>query len=270
MRRCIDSRRTRTLSRRRRGVSEIVATILLLGMTILLFTSVFYLVNHFPTPPPQPEDQFSAALSYGGSGGTQVTAVSITHLSGPTIYGSLLSQAAIYLSSQAHPTAFSGHSPFTIAQGLASGGTNWAFGQIWTLSLTSYSLTAPDNITVSVIASGVLLFRDVLYASPQAARPYFTVTTITPTGVTHGSGSFELYVNASVVFLTTSGDSVSLNLSEVGISGAVAMTGSGASGTYTYSGAATAPTTAGTYYIFLTAKDSAGRTTTTAVALSAS
>ena len=137
----------------RRGVSEVVATILLLGMTITLFASIFVFTTRNPTAQPQALSQFTTSLSYGGAGGLQVLTVSITHLSGNVITGASTATAGIYISSQKHPTAIP--SPFSLSAGL-SGSTVWGFGQTWTLSISAYSIVSPDNLTVSVVSSDVL------------------------------------------------------------------------------------------------------------------
>src|SRR5579871_3733841 len=96
-----------------RGVSEVVATILLLALTVTLFSSIFYFVNTFPQPSPQPTNQFTASLVYQTSGSTtKIVGVSVLHLAGPTVPGS----SSVYLYSSAHPTRFT--TPFSVTSGL--------------------------------------------------------------------------------------------------------------------------------------------------------
>ncbi|HEV8050500.1 MAG TPA: type IV pilin, partial [Thermoplasmata archaeon] len=151
-----------------RGVSDVIATILLLALCVTLFASVFFFVNTFPRPPSQPANQFSATLTYKGAA---ITAVNVLHLAGPTIAGVSLTQTSVYLSSAAQPHVFG--APFTLASGL-NGSTVWSLGQTWSLNITSYGLTVPDNITISIISNAQLLFRITLPGSNPNTPPIFT------------------------------------------------------------------------------------------------
>jgi len=147
-----------------RAVSDVVGTILLLALTVTLFSSIFFFVSTFPTPPPQPSNQFSAYLTYTVSGTTtKIVGVTILHLAGPAVPGSSL----IYLYSSAQPTRFT--SPFTVASG-TNNSANWNLGQNWYLNLTTYGLTVPDNITISLVTSTELLFRTTLPGSTRTSR----------------------------------------------------------------------------------------------------
>lgn len=252
---------------RRRGVSEVVATILLLGMTITLFASIFIFTSHNPTAQPQVLTQFTVALTYGGSGGLQVTGIAITHLSGTVLTGSSTSQAAVYIVSQKHPAAIP--SPFTLAAGLG-GASIWGFDQTWNVSLASYSLTSPDNLTVSIVVHDLLDFRETIFALVPSAAPYFSSVTLTPSTI-GPAALYKFNLSAVVEFGSSSGDSVKVNLSES--SGAVshAMTGSGSSGLYYYNDTSSPltspnPGSATTYYFFLTATDANGQKSTYAIA----
>ena len=123
---------------------------LLLAITVILFSAIFFFIGKFPKPGPQPLDQFDASLNYTGA---TAGGISILHLSGTTISGSTTAQAGVYIVSQRHPTAIT--NPFTLAAGL-SGATVWSLGQTWSIVLSSYGISAPDNLTVSVVAAGQL------------------------------------------------------------------------------------------------------------------
>ncbi len=249
----------------RRGVSEVVATILLLGMTITMFASIFVFTAKNPRAQPQTLTQFTVALAYGGSGGLQVTAISITHLSGQVITGSSVSQAAVYVASLKHPSAIP--SPFTLAAGL-SGSDDWDFGQTWTMNLSSYSITSPDNLTVSVISNDLLEYRTTVVAVVQSTAPVFYQVSLLPDSIGPKT-TYAFNASARLTFASSSGDTVSVNLTELGGSSSVALVGSGGSGLYYYSGSLTSPNPSGatTYYIFLTAKDPNGQKSMYAVPL---
>jgi hypothetical protein len=232
---------------------------LLLAITVTLFSAIFLFIGRFPKPGPQPLDQFDASLSY--SAGT-VSRISILHLSGSTLSGSSTAQAGVYIVSQNHPVAIP--NPFTLAAGLA-GSTVWAFGQNWSISLASYGITSPDNLTVSVISAGQLQYRSTLIVSVASFAPYFGTTAVAPTGVIPAAHAFT--VNASAYFSTGSGDIVKINTTEFPSGGVASMVGSGGSGYYTYSGTTPSPATQTTYYLFLIATDANNVHTVIAISL---
>jgi type IV pilin/CARDB protein len=254
-RRTGSSRWRRSAARRnRRGVSDVVATILLLALTVTLFASVFFFINTFPRPPPQPANQFSATLTYGGGGGASILYVNILHLAGPTIAGATTLQTAVYLQSAAKPSAFA--TPFTLGYGL-NGSTTWALGQTWRGNVTSYLLTVPDNITISVIAQNQLLFRITLPGSNPNTPPIFSQAGVNPT-TPAVSTTFTVFVGITDNNLKL--NSVFVNFSQLpGVvgSGLAQMSLLATSGLWVYS-VAGGSTSSGTFYIFVNATDLSG------------
>jgi hypothetical protein len=242
--------------RNHRGVTDVVATILLLALTVTLFASVFFFINTFPRPPPQPANQFSATLTYGqlSGGHIPILDVNILHLAGPTVAGPTTTQVAIYLQSQAKPSAFA--SPFNLGFGL-NGSSTWALGQSWRGNITSYLLVVPDNITISVISQNQLLFRITLPGSDPNSPPIFTQDGISPNSPAVSS-PFTVYVGISDANLRPG--SVFVNVSEIpGVtgSGLDAMSFLATSGLWVY----TLPggsTSSGTFYVFVNATDGSG------------
>lgn len=258
------ARSFRRSARSRRGISDVIGTILLLGLTVTLFGTIFVFVSTFPRPPPQPTGQFSASMqvSYSGTVGT-IQSISIAHLAGPTIQSTISNQ--IWISSAAKPSAFTG--PFTIQQGLATG-TSWAIGQTWTLNLTTYNLHTPDNLTISIVSANQLLFHQTVPGSSPSIPPQFTNQGTVPTNPTVGT-KFKVFVQISDQNLNpvSSPNAVMINYSLlpgfVGTS-ATAMTYSATNGSWEfYVPAGTLLT--GTYYVFVSATDSLGLHNTIAV-----
>lgn len=243
---------TRWASRRwkRRGVSDVVGTILLLALTVTLFSSIFFFVSTFPAPTPQPVNQFSASLTYDSTG-THIVGVSILHLAGPAVSGN----AQVYLYSSRQPSAFT--TPFTVSSGLGNAAV-WNLGQTWVKDITSYNLVAPDNITVSVVTTSQLLFRVTLPGPQPSTLPTFVNVAISPSQPSVG-GAFT--ISAQIQDTNLKAGSVFVNLSLLpGISGTglKQMTFSAATGLWSYNVPAGTTTSTGTYYIFVNATDASG------------
>ncbi|MCI4335724.1 MAG: type IV pilin [Thermoplasmata archaeon] len=234
-----------------RGVSDVIATILLLGLTVTLFASIFFFVNTFPVPPPQPENQFTAGLTYGGSGALTIETVSITHLAGPSIPNN----DQVYITSAAHPSR--NPPPFLVSAGLSGSGA-WNLGQVWTKNISTYALTAPDNLTVSVVSASQLIFRISLPGSNPNTPPDFIAVGTTPAAPAVG---VAIVVYAQIADSNLKSNSVYVNYSELPGSGGASkhvMTFSGATGLWTFTIPSGTTNAAGTYYLFINASDNNG------------
>lgn len=207
------SRRSRSL-RSKLGVSEVVGTILILALTVVLFSSIFFFVNTFPKPATQSASQFQGQLYYtvtskGSHTWTNVTYATITHLAGPVVYSF---NTYIYVVSQAHPQNT------TTVYGLASGGlsSSWGTGQVWNVSLVADHLTTPDNITITVVAGGTVVYRQILPGTNPSIPPIFENEGTVPTLPVVNS-KFSIFVQISDPFLATNSHKVYLNISTPGL-----------------------------------------------------
>jgi hypothetical protein len=229
---------------------------------VTLFSSIFYFVNTFPQPAPQPTNQFTASLQYLVVGvTTKIVGVSILHLAGPTITGGAL----IYLYSSDHPTAFT--VPFTVTSGLPGHPAVWNLGQTWTTNVTTFGLTAPDNITVSLTTTSELLFRVTLPGANPSVPPVFTAAGALPATPIVGH-QFTVYVQISDPLLRA--QSVFVNISQIpGVTGTGLhkLTFSATNGSWYYVVASGITTTPGTYYVFVNASDLNGLSNTVAFTL---
>jgi flagellin-like protein len=250
------------LSRRwrsRRGVSEVVATILLLALTVVLFSSIFAFVTSFPAPPAQNSNQFQANLviSANASGISGVlTGVTIVHLAGPAIS----QQATIYLRSAVHPTWLQFSTGYTLADGGITG--TWNLGQTWTL--TSFTGGAdsyvPDNITISIIQGAQLVFSDIVPGTVLNLPPTFLSVGTTPAVPAVGQ-AFQIY--SAVQGITTAPTIVVSGLPGSLPAGSQTMHPYG--GEWVYNITAGLTTTSGTYYSFITAVTAASKTGSSSV-----
>ncbi len=207
----------------RKGVSDIIGNLLIIAITVTLFTALFFFVTSIPAPPAQSTSQFSAQLDIQGP---NEVGVNITYLTGPILGAGAIQ---IYLTSQLHPTAFTGCSPagdpFTIPEGLL-GASTWVSGQTWQLHFvrgtnagdichTAPALSANgDNVTISIvnIAQNVLLFRVVLPGSHAIFPPEFLNEGTMPSNPVQDS-NFTVF--AQVVGADLNDSSVYANLSSL-------------------------------------------------------
>jgi hypothetical protein len=158
----------------------VVATILLLALTVVLFSAIFAFVSAFPSPPAQNSNQFQATLLYN-SASTKIVGLNITHLAGPFVPDNGL----IYLKSSAHPS----DCPFTGSVTVGSGisGPSWTLGEVWSKQFTAFPGCSSyagdsifDNITVLIVSASNLIFSVVLPGQILGASPTITSTWTNP------------------------------------------------------------------------------------------
>jgi flagellin-like protein len=259
------SRRRSRFRRSRRGVSDVVATILLLALTVTLFASIFAFVTSFPAPPAQNSNQFQATLIYN-SGSTSIIGLNIVHLAGPQVSTS----AQIYLKSAGHPCVsgcpFVGSVPVSL--GIST--PYWNLGQTWTALFTNFPQSpgyagdpVPDNVTVSIVTDANLIFSVILPGQAISVPATITATWTTPGSPAAGS--------AYQVFATVAGTLGTNPVYLTGVPGEVAgaqtMTYSPTAGNWQYSIAAgsTSSIAPGTYTGFVSATSANGATATAPV-----
>ncbi len=196
-----------TGKRGRQGVSDIIGTILILAITVTLFSSIFFFVSTLPGPPAQSNSQFSASLGVSPAG--HITDVNITYNTGPVLHND---STAIYLTSVKnfdiyHPTASACQlNPYSVWSGLGHppGGPDWAAGLTWDLNLANNTgntcnmapyIAQGDNITVKIVdtSKNVLLFEVTLPGNVANIPPEFINEGYNPTPVVN-TGPFNVWV----------------------------------------------------------------------------
>jgi hypothetical protein len=243
-------------------VSDVVATILLLALTVTLFASIFAFVTSFPAPPAQNSNQFQATLIYN-SGSTAIIGLNIVHLAGPQVSTS----AQIYLKSAGHPCVSA--CPFVGSVPVSLGITTpyWNLGQTWTALFTSFPGSSsypgdpvPDNVTVSIVTDANLIFSVILPGQAISVPATITATWITPGTPTVGT--------AYEVFATVAGTLGTNPVYLTGVPGEATgpqqMTYSSTSGYWYYNVPSGGPS-AGTFVGFVSATSSNGASATAPV-----
>jgi len=246
----------------RRAVSDVVATILLLALTVTLFSAIFAFITSFPPPQVQSSTQFQASEVLA-SNQTYVTAINIVHLAGPSVPGTGL----IYLKSAINPSGAEFQTPYTVSSGL-SGAPVWNLGQTWTVGFSSPNLpSSRDNISIYIVSAGTLLFSVILPGQSLFAPPTVVSTSISPAAPTVGQ-SFTVYATLAGVYTA---NSVFVNLAAVpGAPSTPQKMTQNAQGQWTYPVGIGVTTTAGTFYGFVNASSSSGQKAVGAVVITIS
>ncbi|MGP8077560.1 MAG: type IV pilin N-terminal domain-containing protein [Thermoplasmata archaeon] len=247
--------------RSRRGVSDVVATILILGLTVTLFASIFAFVGSFPSPTPQNVNEFQASIIRTANN-SYISGLTIEHLAGPAVPGS----DHVYLETAVNKPnwQFSISGGIPVYWGLTgnSSTSSWSFGQYWTTTFTKL-IHIPDNITVYVVTPNQLLYSVVLPGLVITTPPAILAYGITPSSVGIGQ-TFQFWASLGG---TLTGGTVKINIASIpGLSGNQTMT-LGGNGLWTYTVASGATTTSGTYYGFLYATNSLGGIASTSIAV---
>jgi flagellin-like protein len=262
--------KSRRWKRGRRGVAEVVATIILLALTVVLFSAIFAFVTTFPSPPAQSNNQFQASLTYVTSGTTtSVSALKILHLAGPAVQSSAL----VYIKSAADPGGSEFLNPYSLAQGNITT-TTWNLGQTWMYTFPSTARPAlPDNFTIYVVSSDAVLFSVILPGQSFIFPATFVATSVTPFSPNIGA---QFNISATIAGSVVKG-SVFVNLGGIwGFNGTTShpspiwqMSYSTSAQAYylLVTSAYGASTVAGTYYAFVNATSSNGQSALASVAV---
>jgi len=248
-----DGRRAWGRRARRRGVSDVIATILLLALTVVLFASIFFFVTSFPAPAAQNSNQFRGAIQLA-SNQSYITSVSILHLGGPVVPGS----DTVYLKGSLQPSYVSFATPITVSSGL-SGSSAWNLGQTWSFSFPT-PLPRLQNITIYVVSPTQLLYSAILPGQAFYTPPVVLQTWTSPANPSVGN-AFTVY---AIFGGTTAGLAPTVYLGAIpGLpSTAQAMSAAGPTNEWKYLVASSLTTTNGTYPAVISGTNSQGLTGT--------
>lgn len=257
-------RRRRAPARRRasrRALSDVVATFIILALTVVLASVIFTAVSSYPVNTPVPSNEFALNFSTGTnatSGNAVITYLGITLVQGSPVVGANVYSASIQLSSAEVPKAFP--NAYTLSQGL-SGSSNWRPGQTWVLNVQPWAIPFGkwgsghlwDNLTVEVFQGGVLIFWGITPGFQPDYVPSFNGCSVSPSAPAVGT-AFNVTCSIQSLNGFWSTSPVTLNLSALPGQSATAavMKYSAASGLWYYV-VAGGGSKAGTWPIFVTA-----------------
>lgn len=250
-----------TLRRHHRGVSDVVATILLLGLTVTLFASIFFFVTSFPSPPAQDSNQFQAALQLNPGGGL-ITGVTILHLGGPFVAGT----DQVYLKGSINTSYSEFMTPYSVSAGIG-GAATWNLGQTWT-STPAFPSPLPiiQNITIYVVSPTQLLYSVILPGQAFNAPPTIVRAFNTPVLPSVGA-PFTIY---AILSGTTSGLTPTVNLATIPGLPATPQTMTvvvGVPNEWMYTVTSGQTLSNGTFYAIISGTNSAGQLATGALSI---
>jgi flagellin-like protein len=232
--------------RNRKGVSDIIGTILILAITVVLFSSIFFFVSNLPGPTPQSTSQFAASL--GVSAGKTEAYINVSYTTGPLLSGTVI---AIYLTSSLHNSNFNcartatAGDPYTIGDGLG-GAKTWSASQTWSLHLGPSSGAAPvticganttaanllstgDQITITIVnldQNNLVIFQVTIPGTVSTVPPQFIAEGISPSPV-QGTGPFYLWAQIKSSIGVNNSNTVYANLTNIpiGLNGPAGLSG---------------------------------------------
>jgi flagellin-like protein len=140
----------------RRGISEVVGSVLLLVITVAAFAVLFLMVQGIPKPAPGVSSDFEASMAFTGP---TTAEVELRHIGGSTLEDGT---AAVVLTVGNNTTTYS------ITDGVIGPGDALVVGGTWRLTVP-LPVTNNTRVTVSVVSyvSNELLFQATLQAGNQ-------------------------------------------------------------------------------------------------------
>jgi flagellin-like protein len=162
------------------GVSEVIGTILILAMTVVLFSSIIIWVTNIPTPSAQTRLDMESTMVpvYNGAGVEIAVNITIRHLGGEKL---LPANTRVYVTSQRGTITTTDivqlhlyNGALGTPSGLLDGSdSTWDAGERW--AYKSFTIKSTDAITVTIvdISKSVVQWRSAVNASTGARPPVF-------------------------------------------------------------------------------------------------
>ncbi len=212
-------RNSKNLRKSRSGVSEIIGNLLILAITVSLFTGVLFFVTNMPAPQDQTLSDFSAETGVSGSD----FYMNITHKGGQTL---TQDSTNIYLFKNDVPTTLN------ISSSNPSIGLDWKIGEVWRYDMTGYTtsmtvrLMIVDKITNSIVWQATLAGNK----TDQNTPPIIGNRGFTPSPVYDKD---LVYIYATITDLENNLRAVWVNASALGLSSHITLTDGNSDGTFT-------------------------------------
>ena len=212
-------RNSRNLRKSKGAVSEIIGNLLILAITVSLFTGVLFFVTNMPPPQDQTLSDFSAQTGSSGSN----FYMNITHKGGQTLNNS---RTNIYLFENNVPTTLQ------ITSSNPSIGSDWNIGEVWTYKINNYNagmtvrLMIVDKTTNNIVWQATLAGN----STNQNTAPIIGSRGLTPSPV-YDKDYVHFFVTVTDVDKNL--NIVYVNAKQLGLSNNITLTDSNNDGTFT-------------------------------------
>ena len=201
------------------AVSEIIGNLLILAITVTLFSSVLLFVINMPAPQDQLISDFSAET---GVSGTNLY-VNITHKGGQTLTDS---STNIYLYENGVPMVLG------ILSSNPSLGSDWNIGEVWSYIVSGYSSSMAVSVMIADRSTNSIVWQTTLAdnTANQNEAPIIGSRGLTPFPV-HDQDNVSFFV--SVTVLDSNVQSVSVDASSLGLANNIPLYDTDQDGTFT-------------------------------------
>ena len=212
-------RDSKNLRKSRSGVSEIIGNLLILAITVSMFSGVLFFVNNMSTPQDQTLSDFSAQTSVSGSN----FYMNITHKGGQTLTNSATN---IYLFKDGVP------STLYINTSNPGIGNDWNIGEVWSYVATPFSSSTTISLMIVDKTTNNIVWQATLAGNKtdQDTAPIIGARGITPTPV-YNDDKVTLF--ATVTDLDKNLADVWVDASAIGLSSKMTLTDTNNDGIFT-------------------------------------
>ena len=212
-------RGNKNLRNSRCGVSEIIGNLLILAITVTMFSSVLFFVINMPPPQDQTISDFSVQTAASGTS----FYVNITHEGGQALNGS---STNIYLFQNDVPTTLS------VSSSSPSIGSDWNIGEVWSYIVSGYSNSIAIGMTIVDITTNNIVWQATLTGNTanQNAPPIVGERGLTPSPV-HDQDKVNFFVTVTVQ--NSNVNTVWVNAFSLGIPDNIALYDNDLDGTFT-------------------------------------
>jgi flagellin-like protein len=155
------------------GVSEIIASLLLIAITVCLFSSIMFFVINMPSPQGETISDFKAQTGVSGSN----FFINITHVGGQTLTND---STGIYLFRDGAPTAL------YITSSSPGIGANWSIGSVWRY-VTQYSPNMEISVMITNKQTNNIVWQSDLVTSTAKTPPILENRGLNPSPSYNGS-----------------------------------------------------------------------------------
>ncbi|MEW5760068.1 MAG: type IV pilin N-terminal domain-containing protein, partial [Candidatus Thermoplasmatota archaeon] len=167
------------LYRNRLGVSDVVANILILAITVALFGSIVLWIQYLPTPEKTPHNDFKAKLEFVDN----CAKIKVTMLGGPTLSNETI-EFYLFINDT--------RNSLSMYDGL--GKDKWAVGETWTYE--NCSIGANSNVSLTIVSTKInaILYSSVLLGA-WGNFPPIVMERYTSPSIPYSGQTFKIYAN---------------------------------------------------------------------------